>query len=348
MALSTRSLKGYCTLLAISFILLFYFAESIFGADFYKSKKEIVSEKLNVYTTNLLIYGDIETGDAQRFAGIVQKINQDVCLVGKISLLSNGGNVFEAMEIGSIIRKKLISTEAPKYEDSLFYKERHEELGVDFHLSCRSIINSFPNAKPCMWKNTNRNTKSLSFGNPEICGCNSACFLIWASGVIRLGDGIGIHRPYFSPSYFQNLPAKEAKEKYNEMSKKVKDYLISMDIPNQIIETMFNHSSEDIYFFAKNYERREWGGIPALTWVPFFEEWIISKCGLNLSIEESDLLRKLSIKDPKDLTTLEKYALDGLKTKYQNRSECFSRAKMDVQLRGVQCDGAMGDHDPTP
>lgn len=337
MALSIRYLKGYRTLLAISYIFLFYFSESCFGADFYKSQKEeypkeIISEKLNIYSTDILIYGDIETGDAQRFARIVQKINQDGCLVGKVSLLSNGGDVLEAMKIGTIIRKNLISTEAPIYEDGSFYKEKHKELDVDFHLFCRAICNSFLNAKPCMWENTNHNTNSLSFGNPEICGCNSVCFLIWASGVVRLGDGIGIHRPYFSPSYFQNLSAKEAKEKYNEMSKKVKDYLNSMNIPNQLIEEMFNHSSEDIYFFAKNYERRKKGGIPVLKRVPFFEEWIISKCGPGLSIEESELLTELSFKNPKDLTTLGKNALDGLETKYQIYLECFNRAKMDAQL----------------
>jgi len=300
------------TKLAIVFLCVISFfiynnGDNAFGADFYKSNKEF-SYKLKICSTDILIYGDIEKGDAQKFKNLVQNIKQENCLVGKVSLLSHGGDVFEAMQIGSLIRKNLISTEAPL---------AHQWVTKPLFIGCSSLCDSFINIKPCLLKNRDRETTE-----PRICGCNSACFLIWSAGVERMGNGLGLHRPYFSKDYFQGLSAKEAEEKYDELSNDVREYLISMDIPAHIIDEMFSHNSEDIYYLVRSYEEdyTETGfNISALKFVPFFEEWIISKCGLGCTINIFE----------EDLSNDEVHDW-FMKSSIYN--ECVDKAKADVQL----------------
>jgi hypothetical protein len=139
-------------------------SNDILGADFYKSSKKL-SEELKLCNRDILIYGDIEKGDAQTFKNLVQNIKKEKCIVGKVSLLSHGGDLFEAMQIGSVIRKNLMSTEAPLIEE-------YDEFWI---VQCSTLCNSFMRIEPCLWKNRDKEANN----NPRICGCNSACFLIW-------------------------------------------------------------------------------------------------------------------------------------------------------------------------
>jgi len=120
-----------------------------------------------------------------------------------VHLDSNGGDGLEAMKIGRLIRKLHLSTSAPL-------------TWGDDTLVCPNYIEKKKNA-------------------PDACVCYSSCFLIWAGGVSRHGNSISVHRPYFSKEYFKGLSAEEAKKKYRDLSNGVKNYLIDMDIPIQVI-----------------------------------------------------------------------------------------------------------------
>ena len=109
--------------------------------------------------------------------------------------------------------------------------------------------------------------------------------------------------------------------------------IYSFPIP-KVIDEMFTHSSEEIYYLANSYERDSFGSIPVLKYPPFFEEWMVSKCKSHLNDEEFELLNNLSMKSAlNSLTTIEKYALDGLNAKSKKFSECLDSAKMEMQLR---------------
>jgi hypothetical protein len=47
------------------------------------------------------------------------------------------------------------------------------------------------------------------------CNCTSACFLVWAAGIGRYGDVIGVHRPSFADqSWFASLSKDQAQVAY--------------------------------------------------------------------------------------------------------------------------------------
>ena len=117
--------------------------------------------------------------------------------------------------------------------------------------------------------------------------CESACFFVWASGAERLtsDSSIGVHRPRFKKEYFRGLSANEAGHKYLEMANVVRDYLEDMNIPNHVIENMFNQSSNNILYLNSS-------NLKKLRKVPFFDEWIIANCGA-FTVEEEDKIYEL-------------------------------------------------------
>ena len=105
--------------------------------------------------------------------------------------------------------------------------------------------------------------------------CNSACFLLWAGGVERkhVGTTFGLHRPYFDASYFSELTPAEAAEKYDELERTVRSYLMKASIPTSVIDKMMSTSSQDGHFLPGDEAVRAVGNLPG------HEEWIIAKCG---------------------------------------------------------------------
>ena len=278
------------------------------GAEFYKS--QIESSSLKGCSQNILIKGDIQIGDSQKFLKTMQEIKQQNCTIGIVSIISNGGDVIEAIDIGSNIRKNLITTQAPS--------DGHFSDGSSLPPSCRSISNS-------NFSEMDKWEKMPPQDYP--CDCNSACFLIWAAGVVRIGTSLGLHRPYFSKEYFQGLPAAEVEEKYKKLSSLVRTYLSSMDIPNDIIDEMFSHSSEDIYYlYLRGTEGNMQQFIKGLRYSPFFQELLIAKCP-RLTDEEMKVFQDLMFKTT--LTEVEKLAYQSLKEKSANIPSSFRISRRD-------------------
>ncbi len=190
----------------------------------------------------------------------------------------------------------MISTEAPQLE-------------WDDNPACYQICNSFHNIiKECRgpYPYSEPNYGGLK---SKICDCSSACFLIWSAGVIRLGSLIGLHRPYFDKNYFSGLTADEANREYKKLSDRVRAYLKSMDIPDFLVDEMFSHSSDDI-FYLHHYDKNL---IDRLKYAPYFEEMLIARCP-NLTNDESKILQELNF-SLENLTTTEKHALKSLNEK---------------------------------
>lgn len=126
------------------------------------------------------------------------------------------------------------------------------------------------------------------------CHCASACVLIWAAGIERLGGVVGLHRPSLRSTSFANLPPERASGLYRLLIAEIDGYLTEMEVPRRFIELMTGTSSNDI----------RWLTIPesnSLEEVPSIAEWIAASCGVNsvdASIREllagRNDLRKLS------------------------------------------------------
>lgn len=234
--------------------------------------------------TRIAIVGTIETGDAKKFRGVLQKSYPQII----VDILSPGGDLLEAMKIGEMIRENFIMTWGPE------------------SLQCVSLqLDEAPGPMPDM-----RAWWPSHVPKSTACSCYSACFLIWSSGVIRYGGVnafgalaryqpnlgnrpeetyFGIHRPRFNPEYFSGLSARDAEEKYDNLVASLLQFLGDMNVPRNIRERMLAVPSDDLYFLSSVELKSLQGPIPAV------DEWLRSKCA-HLSKRERDDFFDLSTK----------------------------------------------------
>jgi len=277
--------------LIIVFCMVFLFAGNVaFAAQI----RGIVDKSTNRIWIS--ISGDIEPGDARKFKDLVLEMRQSSEIIREVKLASNGGDVVEAMKIGEIIRDLFCTTMAPhNYKYGITCSMHSSNLEDKAHV-----------------EHINRN-----------CNCASACFLIWAAGVNRRGDVLGLHRPRFSKDYFKGLSAEEAKDKYRDLSNGVRAYLQKMDIPNHIIEKMFEYSSEEIFYLEPDTAY-------SLRLAPFFEEWLIANCN-PLTDEEARDLSGFITKKSKNLSRAEKFYSKSLFKKSGEYGMCYSKKIRETQ-----------------
>src|SRR5215470_14658992 len=115
-----------------------------------------------------LIKGPIVVGDQARLYDLVR---QNHPFLDRVLLWSSGGSVQEALNMGRLIRKGLIKTEAPLNVSG----------GPDGSLS---------------------HPYNNEICSGTSCHCASECFFIWASGIERSGNALGIHRPTTTSTSF--------------------------------------------------------------------------------------------------------------------------------------------------
>ena len=102
--------------------------------------------------------------------------------------------------------------------------------------------------------------------------CASACFFIYAAGVDRRGEVLGIHRPYFSMMAYQKMGLDEAARKQATAMKISADYLKDMGVSSGVIERMNNISSEKIVWLND-------GEVSDMTgFIPEYTEWFKANC----------------------------------------------------------------------
>jgi hypothetical protein len=130
--------------------------------------------------------------------------------------------------------------------------------------------------------------------------CISACFLIFVAGTHRsaVGGIVGIHRPYVDPRRLTTLSLRETEEYQNRVLREARGYLQDLHVPTDIIDAMFQRSSDEVLWLTRN-QLDEIGLRP-----PWYEQFLIAKCGLDKSVErryfetnDQALLRRMLIVD---------------------------------------------------
>ena len=192
----------------------------------------------------------------------------------QIDISSEGGDIIEAIKIGRFARDILA---------------RVLVRGIVINPKQGMIewfLKEYPNKAYAMYY-----TREMGNGERikenDLRKCYSACILIFYGAVERkIGNNLdnrrgkkvipimGLHSPYFDKKLYSKLNANDAKNKYNELEKLVKDYLTEMGAPNALITRMFESASNEVDLldadeFAIYYQDKE----------PFYEEWQIAKCG---------------------------------------------------------------------
>lgn len=118
---------------------------------------------------------------------------------------------------------------------------------------------------------------------PEYGQCASACFIIFASAVERasMSGLIGIHRPYLSPERMRTLSPGQAEASESRAMLNAEEYLHQLRVPNNLVEVMFEHASNEIHWLSDDELERQLGKRP-----PWYEEFLIARCGLDKAVEQ--------------------------------------------------------------
>jgi hypothetical protein len=101
------------------------------------------------------------------------------------------------------------------------------------------------------------------------CDCASACALIWFGAVQRMGR-VGLHRPRIGDPDFANSPPEEATRQYRRVLSEIENYLIEMEVPRPIVDTMLATSSSEIHWVDAVTE--------GLSRPPSYAEWEDASC----------------------------------------------------------------------
>jgi hypothetical protein len=127
-------------------------------------------------------------------------------------LISPGGSVEAAINIGRVFRKYLIWAWAP--------------------------VEASRGRRVRPWGNAN-------WCSGQECICASACALIWFGAVEREGE-VGLHRPTTEDPAFRALSPADASSIYRKMLGRVTTYLDEMEVPKAMIDAMVDTSSSEI------------------------------------------------------------------------------------------------------
>jgi hypothetical protein len=215
----------------------------------------------------LNLWGTIQQGDDQKFRGLVRPLVQRGYLIFAVNIFSGGGNVAAAIGIGEQIRALQTRTVSP-YKKA--YVHNNQKV--------------FTNTPSCSF------TEGGAYGvsHKEVmghswCTCTSACFLVWASGLIREGGVMGVHRISYTENVgreFGQLSAPQAREMYQQGQRMYQAYLEKLEIPKTISDRLWATASQSMYFLT-------WPEMELMQSTPFIEEQTRARCGPDKSTHSS-------------------------------------------------------------
>ena len=206
----------------------------------------------------------------------------------------------EALNMGRLIRKGLIKTEAPLNVSG----------GPDGSLS-------------------HPNNNEICSGT--ICHCADACFFIWASGIERSGNALGIDRPTTTSTSFASLPPDRAAVPFRQLMLNIAGYLHDIEMPQRFIDLMSETSSRDMHWLA--YEDAD-----SMSVAPSVADWFAATCGAMSATERSDwLLIDAKINFQERVTQQERSLYEHLEKKSSSIDSC-KRDKVDKARHSVKVD----------
>lgn len=187
--------------------------------------------------SGILIEGSIVKGDFEKFEYLALASGEN-----PIWLASPGGDLFEAMKIGELVRKMKLSV-------------------------------LVPSANPEIW------SAMIKVEDSHNSVCASACFFIYAAGVYRDGDVLGIHRPRITDEGLRSISMDQAASGLLSVSDISSGYLRKMGISSSIIERMNSTKPDDIQWLGEK-------DVESLSgYIPEYQDWLDVKCpwGINVS-----------------------------------------------------------------
>jgi hypothetical protein len=202
-----------------------------------------------------VLRGAIVQGDDEK---LVRFYRENHPFLGDFLLISPGGSVDAALNIGRVFRKYLIEAFAP-VEVSHGLRER-----------------------PWM----NAGGQIVNWCSGQECICASACALIWFGAVEREGE-VGLHRPTTDDPTFRALSPADASKTYRRILGNVTAYLDEMEAPKSTIDAMVGTSSSEIRWVDSD--------TSGLRRPPSIAEWEDASCG-SFTSEQRNAYNSLAVK----------------------------------------------------
>jgi hypothetical protein len=240
------------------------------------------------------LHGPIEKGDYEKFLALLRP---NYRYLNKVELDSPGGDVNEAIKIGKLIRKYLLTADAP---------EGHSP-DLEF--------------QPYL-----RGNSDLLCRGPD-CVCASACALIWFGATTRMGV-VGLHRPHTDDPEFKNAAPPVAANLYRRMISEVMHYLNEMEAPHWVNDTLADTSSDEIKWINNNLSSLD----RSLDHPPSYAEWVNASCGRMTDAEYATMLKLAAKGDNRDANETMLHDLLSKKDWEINRCALFLRYSHVDQL----------------
>jgi len=239
-------------------------------------------------TGAIFITGVIEKGDYEKVKKVTKNyinwIVKDRDDELKFILNSKGGDVEEAIKIGLFFRETLAKVYVKG--NRLIHESEKEAQWIKNHRS-KGWAEKYTTQNSVIYSN-----KRPITGN-DIKKCYSACVLMFLGGTQKyISDNhywiddskadkkkdipvIGLHRPYFSQEQYAKLSIQKAEASYKRLEKLVQQYLGEIGATQELIDRIFKSASNEIDLVSDSNFRRMFHQEE-----PFYNEWIIAKCGV--------------------------------------------------------------------
>lgn len=231
--------------------------------------------------------GEIISGDADRLGEVLAR-RPTGGFYNSLYLNSNGGSVQAAIVLAGVVRRALLRTST---------------------------------------------MRPLSTSQLEHYTCVSSCVLIWAAGVERFAVsvenggqhyGIGLHRPYFTPSTYSTESPDRIAAMQSQAMKSVSEFLRGEQIPQDLIDKMISHASSQVYW-PTSVESLKLAGRR-----PWFDEMMIARCSYDPAYEVQSMLWLEKLERTKGTRTLEQ-AGGARYQQYLQRTQTYSACEANVK-----------------
>jgi hypothetical protein len=231
-----------------------------------------------------VLSGAIVQGDEERF---VRFYRANHPFLDNFLLISPGGNVDAAINIGRLFRKYLIEALAPV------------------------LVSPGVQGRP--WGDASG--QIVEWCNSQDCICASACALIWFGAIDREGL-VGLHRPSTDDPAFKALSPADASISYRRILGSITAYLEEMEVPKPMMDAMVSTSSSEIRWVD--------GDKIGLKRPPSIAEWEDASCG-SFTREEWDAYSALAVKQvDRKSSPQEQMFLKVLADKLDKHNSCIS------------------------
>jgi hypothetical protein len=225
------------------------------------------SEEKLVY---LNLWGKVMPGDDKKFRALVLPYIRSGHLLFKVNVFTPGGDVLASMGIGNQIRLLEAMTVAPTRFSQ--YVNRRPVLTNNVECWFWSNSRGKEGLVADNWPNQQFKRDIETDSGASWCDCASSCFFIWASGIARTGNWVGIHRFTFNELPFGQLSPTQARTLYTQAEREYRAYLNQLDVPQSIIEKLFATPSTAIHYLTKE-------ELELAKSTPYLEEQTQARCG---------------------------------------------------------------------